>query len=454
MSFDELSANLRGELITPESDQYDETRAVYNAMIDKKPSAIAMCVDAADVQICVNFAREHDVPLAIRSGGHNAGGLGSVDDGLVINLSKMRGIRVDPRAKTVRIQAGCRWGDVDHAAHPYGLAVPAGMISTTGCGGLTLGGGVGHLTRKYGLTIDNLLEADVVLADGSMVVASAEENPDLFWALRGGGGNFGVVTSFLFRGCPVDTVIAGPTMWHLDRTEEIMKWYREFILQAPEELNGWLAFLTVPPVEPFPEHLHLQKMCAVVWSFIGSEEAAEEVFAPVKALDPALFGVGEVPFPAFNAVFDPLYPEGDQWYWRADFFSEISDESIVEHAKWAEKMPTPQSTMHLYPIDGAAHRVGKEDTPWAYRDANWAGVIVGVDPDPANADTLRDWAVGYYDALHPYSSGGAYVNFMMEEGQERIRASYRDNYDRLAEIKAKYDPENFFKVNQNIRPKG
>ncbi|MEJ2583134.1 MAG: FAD-dependent oxidoreductase [Acidobacteriota bacterium] len=454
MQFEELATSLRGDLVTPDSGGYDDTRAVYNAMIDKKPAAIAMCVDAADVQTCVNFARNSGVSLAIRSGGHNAGGLGSVDDGLVIDFSKMRGIRVDPKAKTVRIQPGCRWGDVDHATYPYGLAVPAGMISTTGCGGLTLGGGVGYLTRKYGLTIDNLLEADVVLADGSMVVASTEENADLFWALRGGGGNFGVVTSFLFRANPVHTVFGGPTLWELDRTEEIMKWYREFILQAPEELSGFFAFLTVPPVEAFPEHLHLHKMCGVVWCYSGDLDKAEEIFAPIRELEPDLYGVQEMPFPMLNSMFDGLYPTGHQWYWRADFFSEISDDSIVEHAKWGAKLPTRLSTMHLYPIDGAAHRVGETDTPWGYRDANWAGVIVGVDPDPAQADALRDWAVGYYDALHPHSSGGAYINFMMEEGQERVRASYRGNYDRLAEIKAKYDPNNLFRVNQNIQPKG
>ena len=304
-----------------------------------------------------------------------------------------------------------------------------------------------------GLTIDNLLEADVVLADGSMVVASADENPDLFWALRGGGGNFGVVTSFLFQGHPVKTIFGGPTLWSLDRTEEIMKWYRDFILSAPEDLTGFFAFLTVPPAPPFPEHLHLHKMCGVVWCYTGDMAKAEEVFAPIRALEPDLPGVGEMPFPALNSAFDGLYPPGHQWYWRADFFTEITDESIAAHAKWGEKLPTMQSTMHLYPIDGAPHRVGPEDTAWSYREANWAGVIVGVDPDPANKDLLRDWAVGYWDDVHPHSSGGAYVNFMMEEGQERVQASYRGNYDRLAKIKAKYDPDNLFRVNQNILPK-
>ena len=453
MNFEALAASLRGELITADSTDYDEHRALFNAMIDKKPAAIARCVDAADVQTCVNFARDTGTPLAIRSGGHNAGGLGSVDGGLMIDLSPMRGIRVDPKSNTVRVQGGCRWGDVDHAAHAYGLAVPSGIISTTGVGGLTLGGGLGHLSRRYGLTIDNLLEADVVLADGSMVVAGPDQNADLFWALRGGGGNFGVVTSFLFQGQPVHTIFGGPTLWSLDRTEEIMKWYREFILAAPEELTGFFAFLTVPPAPPFPEHLHLHKMCGVVWCYTGDLTKAEKLFAPVRELEPDLYGVGEMPFPALNSAFDALYPPGHQWYWRADFFTEISDASIAEHAKWAENLPTMQSTMHLYPIDGAAHRVAAQDTAWSYREANWAGVIVGVDPDPAKKEVLRDWAVGYWDSVHPYSSGGAYVNFLMEEGQERVQSSYRGNYDRLAKIKAKYDPGNLFRVNQNITPK-
>ncbi len=453
MSFDDLAAGLRGELVTSDASNYDEVRAIFNAMIDKKPAALARCVDAADVQTCVNYARENGVPLAIRGGGHNAGGLGLVDDGLVIDLSPMRGIHVNAKEQTIRVEGGCVWGDVDHAGHPHGLTVPAGIISTTGCGGLTLGGGLGHLSRKYGLTIDNLLEADLVLADGSMVVASEDENPDLFWAIRGGGGNFGVVTSFLYRAAPVHTIFGGPTLWSLDRTEEIMKWYRDFILAAPEELTGFFAFLTVPPGPPFPEHLHLKKMCGVVWCYSGDLSKAEELFAPVRDLEPDLYGVGEMPMPALNSAFDPVYPPGHQWYWRADFFKEISDESIVEHAKWGAAMPTMQSSMHLYPIDGAVHRVGEGDTAWSYREANWAGVIVGVDPDPAKKDELRDWAVGYWDAIHPYSSGGAYINFMMEEGTERVQASYRGNYDRLARVKAKYDPDNLFKVNQNIKPK-
>ncbi len=296
----------------------------------------------------------------------------------MIDLGPMNGVRVDPRAKTVRVEGGATWGQVDHATHAFGLAVPSGIISTTGVGGLTLGGGLGHLTRKYGLTIDNLLEADVVLASGELVTASEEQHPDLFWAIRGGGGNFGVVTSFLFRGQPVDTVVGGPTLWTLEQAPEVMRWYREFILNAPEDLNGFFAFMTVPPAPPFPEALHLQKMCGVVWCYTGPQDRAEEVFAPIRDFGPpALYGVQAMPFPALQSAFDGLYPPGHQWYWRADFVKELSDEAIERHLAFARTLPTMQSTMHLYPINGAAHRVGQQDTAWSYRDATWGEVIVG-----------------------------------------------------------------------------
>jgi FAD/FMN-containing dehydrogenase len=449
----ELEARLRGRLVRAGDADYDEVRAVHNGMIDKKPALIAQCVDVADVVAAVEVARDNGVLLAVRSGGHNAGGLGSCDGGLVIDLSPMNGVHVDPEAKTVRAQGGCTWGDIDHATHPFGLAVPAGIISTTGVGGLTLGGGMGHLSRKYGLTIDNLLGVEMVLADGSIVTADADTNADLFWAIRGGGGNFGVVTSFLFRGNPVRNVIAGPTFWNIEQTEEVLRWYREFLPNAPEDLNGWFAFLTVPPVdEMFPKELHLQKVCGVVWTYTGDPAKADEVLAPIRAFGPPILdGIGEVPYPALQSIFDALYPPGLQWYWRADFFKEITDEAILVHRKFAE-VPTMHSTMHLYPIDGAAHRPGSGDTAFSYRDATWSGVIVGVDPDPANADLIKQWAIEYWEALHPQSSGGAYVNFMMDEGTERVQATYRDNFDRLARVKAKYDPTNLFRVNQNIPP--
>jgi FAD/FMN-containing dehydrogenase len=454
-SISSLKAALRGRLIEPTDRVYDNARAVYNAMIDKKPRLIAQCVDVADVSACVNFARENNLLLAIRCGGHNAGGLGIADDALVIDLAPIKYTRVDPVAQTATVGGGCTWGDVDHATHAFGMAVPSGVISTTGVGGLTLGGGIGHLTRKCGLTIDNLVSADVVLANGKFIKASATENPDLFWALRGGGGNFGVVTAFTFKLHKIDTVYAGPMLYELSDAVDIMKWYRKFIVNAPDDLNGWFAFLTVPPGPPFPENLHLKKMCGIIWCCTEPQAKAEEMFKPIRAFKkPALDFVGPLPQPALQSMFDPIYPPGLQWYWRADFVNKLGDEAIAQHARFARELPTMHSTMHLYPINGAAARVGRTETAWNYRDANWAQVMVGVDPDPANKEKITKWTKDYFDALHPFSAGGAYVNFMMDEGEDRVKATYGENYRRLAEIKAKYDPANLFRVNQNIKPAG
>ena len=448
-----LQSSLRGELIQPGDAQYDTARAVYNAMIQRRPRLIARCVDVADVITCVKFARAQKLLVSIRSGGHNAAGLGVCDDGLVIDLSPMRWVRVDPAKRTILAGGGAQWGDVDHAAHAFGLAVPAGIISTTGVGGLTLGGGIGHLTRQCGLTIDNLLAVDMVLADGRFVTATAKENADLFWAVRGGGGNFGVVTAFLYKAHPIHTNYAGPMLYPLEDAAEVLRWYRKFIVKAPKELNGFFAFLTVPPGPPFPEHLHNKKMCGVVWCYSGPLKKAEGVFKPIRKMKtPALDLVGPIPHPVLQSMFDPLYPPGHQWYWKADFVREINDDAVALHVKYGAELPTMLSTMHMYPIDGVAARVKNNATPWAYRDAKWAMVIVGVDPAPANKEKISAWARDYWTALHPHSAGGAYVNFMMEEGDDRVRATYGANYKRLAKVKKKYDPSNLFRVNQNISP--
>jgi FAD/FMN-containing dehydrogenase len=450
---DQLSTAFRGELIQPTDRDYDAARRVYNGMIDKRPQLIARCVDVADIIAAVRHGRETGMLTAIRGGGHNGGGLGVCDGGLVIDVSRMKGVRVDPAARTARVGPGCVWGDVDHATHAFGLAVPSGFISTTGVAGLTLGGGIGYLTRRYGLTIDNLLSVDMILADGRFVTANGSENADLFWAVRGGGGNFGVVTSFVFRLHPVSTVQFGPTFWPLEQAADVLKAYGKFILTAPEEVNGFFAFLAVPPAPMFPEHLHRKTVCGIVWCGTGTAEETEKATRPLRSVGkPLLDAIVPAAFPVVQSTFDGLYPAGLQWYWRADNFTELSDAAIAKHVEHGAKLPTMLSTMHLYPVNGAVQSVGKNQTAYSFREALFAEVIVGVDADPANAGTIKDWCKNYYDALHPYSAGGAYVNFMMEEGQERVQASFRDNYARLATIKKKYDPTNFFRVNQNIKP--
>jgi FAD/FMN-containing dehydrogenase len=325
------------------------------------------------------------------------------------------------------------------------------VISTTGIGGLTLGGGLGHLSRGGGLTIDNLVAATVVLADGSVVQTDAGRDPDLFWAIRGGGGNFGIVTSFTFRGIPVTTVQAGPVLYDIGDAAEVMRWYREFMPAQPPELAGFFAFLGVPPGPPFPEELHLRTVCGVVWCYAGEDDspALREARSFGK---PLIDGIAPVPFPAWNSAFDGLFPAGDQWYWRGEFVKEIPDAAIEQHVRFGEALPTWKSLLHVYPIDGAPQRVGSDETAWAYRDAVWAQVIAGVDPDPANAERVRTWATDYSDAVRPYSLGTGYVNFQMAETGDTVRAMYGSNYDRLAKVKSHYDPDNVFNVNQNIPP--
>jgi FAD/FMN-containing dehydrogenase len=448
-----LCATFRGSVITPASSEYEVARKVYNGMIDRYPDVIARCANVADVRTALQFAQEEGFKVAVRGGGHNGAGLAVCDHGFVIDLSLLNGVRVDPAANTVRAEGGCTQGDVNHVAHSFGLAVPFGVISTTGIAGLTLGGGTGYLTRKYGLSLDNLLEADMVLADGRFVTASEQQHSDLFWAIRGGGGNFGIVTSFLYRGQPVDQVFGGPMLWEMEHAREVMQWYREISLNLPEEMYGFFAFLKVPPGPPFPEELHQKTMCGIVWAYSGPLDKVEEAFRPVRAFRAPKFEyMGPMPYPVLQGMFDAVYPPGLQWYWRGDFLAEIPDEAIEEHLKFGEQLPTLLSTMHFYPVDGAAGRVDRHATAFSYRDAKWSMVIVGVDPDPANAEKITNWTKQYCETLHPYSLGGAYVNFMMEEGVDRIKATYRDNYARLVEIKRKYDPQNVFRVNQNISP--
>jgi FAD/FMN-containing dehydrogenase len=452
VSVEGLAATVKGRVVERGADDYDEARALYNAMIDKRPAAIAYCVDDADVAAAVLWGKERGLTIAVRGGGHNGGGLGSVDDGLVIDLSQLNAIEVDAAAKMARVGGGALLKDLVAATAEHELTIPVGIIGTTGVGGLTLGGGVGHLTRAFGLTIDNLVGARVVLADGSIVQTDAERDPDLFWALRGGGGNFGVVTSFSFRCHPLagGTVLAGPVFHDLENAAEVLEWYRDFVPAQPDELGIWYGLVSVPPGPPFPEELHLRKVAALVLTQAGEEES--EALREARAFGkPLLDGVGPLPIAGWNPAFDGVYPPGDQWYWRGAFVEEISDDAIGVHLQFHESAPTWKSTMHLYSIDGAASRVANDETAWAYRDAKWAQVVAGVDPDPANAGVVSDWSRAYSDALKPYVLAGGYSNFAMDE-PDRVRGMYGANYDRLARIKAQYDPDNVFRVNQNIAP--
>ena len=452
IDIDSLAGQLRGPVIRAGDAAYDEARKLYNAMIDKRPLALARCLDAGDVIMCVNFARENGIPLAIRSGGHNGAGLGSVDDGLVIDLSEMRGVRVDPTHRTVRVGAGCTTGDVDHATHAFGMAVPFGIISTTGVAGLTLSGGHGYLSRQYGLAADNLIEADVVLPDGSFVTASETENADLLWALRGGGGNFGVVTSFLFRTSPADTLYGGPIIFEMADAQAVMRWYREFQAKAPDEFYIFLGLQSVPATDPFPKEHWDKRMCVLLVAHNGENAEAAVNAIRAELPEPIIDWAGPIAYPALQSMFDPFYPKGMQWYWKGDFVKRLPDAAIDAHIEHATK-GNVFSCMHLYPIDGKVQRKQRDETAWATRDATWSMVIVGVSPEPSDAEAIKAWASTYWHAVHPHNLEGAYPNFMMaDDGAGRIKATFGANYPKLAALKQKFDPGNLFQVNHNIRP--
>jgi FAD/FMN-containing dehydrogenase len=449
----ELQASLRGELIASDHSDYDTARKVYNGMIDRRPAAIIRCADVADVIAAVGVAREQGLDLSVRGGSHSVPGFGTNDGGIVCDLTAMRGTRVDPERRTARAEGGCTWGDLDHATHAFGLATTGGIISTTGVGGLTLGGGIGHLARGHGLSCDNLISADVVTAEGRLMTASEDENADLFWALRGGGGNFGVVTSLEFRLHPVGEIYGGPIFYPVDRAGEVMRSYREVIAEAPEELGAFFAFQIAPPLPFIPAERHGETMCLIVTCFTGPVEEGERAIAPLLEIAPVVAsGVDVMPYPALNSAFDALLPPGLQHYWKADFVGELTDEAIAAHVEHGPRVPAVEATMHLYPIDGACHRVASDETAFAYRDARFACVIAGMWPDPADNDRNIAWVRDYWEAIHPHSEPGGYVNFMAADDQDRVRENYRGNYDRLAEVKRRYDPGNLFRMNQNIEP--
>jgi FAD/FMN-containing dehydrogenase len=453
VTLDTLREQVRGDVIGTEDEAYDLARRVYNAMIDKRPSVVVRPANVGDVMAAVNFARESRLDLAIRGGGHSVPGFGTCDGGVVIDLSRMRSVRVDPAKKTARAEGGATWGDFNSATYAFGLATTGGIISTTGVAGLTLGGGIGYLGRGFGLSCDNLVSADVVTADGKFLIASEKENEDLFWALRGGGGNFGVVTSLEFKVHPVKDIYGGPMFYEVKHIRDILTWYREYIADAPEEMGCFPAFQIAPPLPFIPVNRHGDTFIAMVACWAGPLDQGEKALKPFHDVAPVVAEfVGPMPYPALNSAFDGLVPPGLQHYWKANFVKELTDEAIAAHIIHGPKVPAVNSTMHIYPINGACHRVKPEETAFAYRDANFATVIAGMWPDPLQNAANTRWVRDYYDATAPHSEEGGYINFMSEDDQSRIKANYKGNYKRLVEVKKKYDPDNLFHVNQNIKP--
>jgi FAD/FMN-containing dehydrogenase len=453
VTIDQLQDRVGGQVITPDDDEYEEARQVYNAMIDRLPRVIVRATGVEDVVAAVDFARENELPLAVRGGGHSVPGFGTVDDGVVVDLSLMRGVTVDPEDVTARAQGGATWGDVNEATHPGGLTAVQGLVSTTGIGGLTLGGGTGYLSRGFGLACDNVISAQVVTADGRTVVASESDNDDLFWAIRGGGGNFGVITEFQYRLHPIRDVYAGPMFFELSAGADLLRFYRDFMVDAPEELGMFPAYQIAPPLPFIPEDRHGDTFLAVVACWAGPVEEGERALQPLHDVAPVVAEqVGPVPFSGLAGAFDALYPPGLQHYWKSRFATELTDDAIEAHLEHGPKVPAVNSTMHLYTINGAVQRVASDATAFAYRDAMFLTNIAGMWPDPSQNEQNIQWVRDYYDALAPYSEEGGYVNFMSGDDQDRLRATYRGNYDRLVEVKRRYDPGNVFRVNQNIKP--
>ena len=451
---DTLREQTRGPVVGPQDDGYDVARTVRNAMIDKRPAVVVRPANAGDVMTAVRFAAGNGLTVAVRGGAHSVPGFGTCDDGVVVDLSGMRGVRVDPVTRTARVEGGATWGDLNDATYPFGLATTGGIISTTGVGGLTLGGGIGYLARGLGLALDNLISADVVTGDGTFHLASDKSDTDLFWAIRGGGGNFGVVTSFEFRLSPVKDIYGGPMFFELDKAADLLRFYREFIVDAPEQLGCFPAYQIAPPLPFIPEDRHGEPFIAMVACWAGDPDEGEKALQPIRDVGPRVAEmVGPMPYPALNSAFDALVPPGLHHYWKANFVKELTDDAIAAHLEHGPKLPAVNSTMHIYPINGACHRVASDSTAFAYRDATFATVIAGMwPPDEVDDDAAIAWVRDYYDATAPHSEEGGYINFMAEDDQSRIRANYKGNYDRLAATKRKYDPDNLFRHNQNILP--
>jgi len=455
---DGLRAGLRGSLLHPGDDGYDAARSVWNAMIDKRPALIVQPTGAADVADAVRFAREHELLFAVKGGGHNIAGTAVCNGGLMLDLSRLKGVHVDPATGNTRVQPGCVWGDVDRETQPHGLAVPNGYISTTGVAGLTLGGGFGWTTRSYGLTSDNLLAADVITADGTAVRASADQHPDLFWGLRGGGGNFGVVTSFEFQARPVGPqVMAGMILYPMDQAREVLDFFREFTERSPDELTSLLVLRKAPPAPFLPQEVHGAPVAAIAVCHVGPIEEGERAVRPLKAFGaPIVDLIQPKPFSAHQTMLDAANPHGRHYYWKSDYFGELADAAMEHMIEHASNITSPLSAMLFAQLGGQANRVPEAHSAAGPRDVAYIMNIQGSWLDPAESRTHIDWVRGFWQAMQPHSAGRAYMNFFTaDEGKERLRAAYDDaSYRRLAELKARWDPTNLFRLNQNIEPSG
>ncbi|WP_100500458.1 FAD-binding oxidoreductase [Geodermatophilus chilensis] len=448
-----LADRIRGQVIRPEDPDYEEARHVYNAMIEARPHLIVRCAGTDDVVAAVRYAAESGRAVAVRGGGHSVPGFGTADDAVVVDLSAMQAVDVDPQARTASAGGGTTWGRFNDATAASGLATTGGIISTTGIGGLTLGGGIGYLTRGAGLSCDNLVAAEVVTADGRVVTADEGEHADLFWALRGGGGNFGVVTRFTFRLHPVDQIYGGPMFFELADAPAVLTFFREFIRDAPREYGGFPAFQIAPPLPFVPEDRVGEPFVAVISCYNGpAEEGARIVDGLREVAAPVAEHVGPMPYPALNSAFDPLVPPGLQHYWKAAFVTELTDEAIATHVEHGARVPVVNSTMHIYPIDGAVHDVPPDATAFGHRDANFATVIAGMWPDPADDEANTRWVRDYHAAIAPHSQAGGYTNFASADDASKVADNYGANYERLREVKRTWDPGNLFHLNQNIVP--
>ena len=453
-AYETLAREIHGETLRPGDDGYDEARTIWNAMIDRRPAVVVRPTGAADVMTAVEFAGDHDLPLAVKGGGHNVAGNAVCDDGLTIDLSPLSSVRVDPVARTARVGPGATMADLDHESQAFGLATPAGFNSETGVAGLTLGGGFGWLSRTYGLTIDNLRSVDVVTADGELVHASEEDNPDLFWGIRGGGGNFGVVTAFEFDLHEVGPeILAGLILYPAENAPEVVRHWRDFVTDIPDELTVWVVVLTAPPFPFVPEAYHGSAVVAVVPVYVGDPENGMALLEPLRSFgEPIADNVEPRSYAAWQQFFDPAYAPGARNYWKSLNFAAFSDETIDACLEYALDRPTPETKFAMAHLGGATTRVQADATAYPHRDTEFVVNAVARWTDPEQDEECIEWAREAHAALAEHSTDGTYVNFVSERTGEE-RAAYRGNYDRLVELKTAYDPENRFRMNQNVRPK-